>query len=98
MGMHSGYGPGFDLAASQLPGALKHATDEASELEGSHATPAPTLNSHSSAADSEPAHGEGIGLSIVKHLCELLDASLEFETAPGAGTTFRVTFPERYSH
>ena len=40
--------------------------------------------------------GEGIGLSIVKRLCELLDASLELETAPGAGTTFRVIFPRAY--
>ena len=41
--------------------------------------------------------GEGIGLSIVKRLCELLDASLELETAAGAGTTFRVIFPRVYS-
>jgi len=41
--------------------------------------------------------GEGIGLSIVKRLCELLDASLELETAPGAGTTFRVVLPARLS-
>jgi signal transduction histidine kinase len=40
--------------------------------------------------------GEGIGLSIVKRLCELLDASLELETAPGAGTTFRVVLPRAY--
>ena len=40
--------------------------------------------------------GEGIGLSIVKRLCELLDASLEMETSPGDGTTFRVIFPRRY--
>jgi len=41
--------------------------------------------------------GEGIGLSIVKRLCEILDATLELETAPGAGTTFRVVFPRMYS-
>lgn len=40
--------------------------------------------------------GEGIGLSIVKRLCELLDASLEVESVPGTGTTFRVIFPQRY--
>jgi signal transduction histidine kinase len=33
----------------------------------------------------------------VKRLCELLDAALELETAPGAGSTFRVVFPRRYS-
>jgi signal transduction histidine kinase len=34
--------------------------------------------------------GEGIGLSIVKGLCELLRASLEIESKPGAGTLFRI--------
>jgi len=37
-----------------------------------------------------------VGLSIVKRLCELLDAKLELHTSPGQGTTFRVTFPTRY--
>jgi hypothetical protein len=55
--------------------------------------PAPTLPSASSSA---PPHGEGVGLSIVKRLCELLDASIELSTEPGKGTTFRVTFPCRY--
>jgi signal transduction histidine kinase len=34
--------------------------------------------------------GEGIGLSIVKGLCELLRASLEIESKPGEGTLFRI--------
>jgi signal transduction histidine kinase len=55
---------------------------------------APTLPSSSQAA-AQP-HGEGIGLSIVKRLCELLDASIELQSDPGRGTTFRVTFPSRY--
>ena len=40
--------------------------------------------------------GEGIGLSIVKRLCELLDASLEVASSPDTGTTFRVVFPRHY--
>ncbi|MGZ4808467.1 MAG: ATP-binding protein, partial [Thermoanaerobaculia bacterium] len=40
--------------------------------------------------------GEGVGLSIVKRLCELLDASLELATKPGQGTTFRVILPRSY--
>jgi two-component sensor histidine kinase len=40
--------------------------------------------------------GEGIGLSIVKRLCELLDASLEMASSADSGTTFRVVFPRRY--
>ena len=37
--------------------------------------------------------GEGIGHSIVKRLCELLDVSLEIASSPEAGTTLRVVFP-----
>ncbi|GAB4006552.1 hypothetical protein GCM10028808_08610 [Spirosoma migulaei] len=34
--------------------------------------------------------GEGVGLSIVKGLCELLRASLEIDSQPGVGTLFRI--------
>lgn len=34
--------------------------------------------------------GEGIGLTIVKRLCEVLDAGVSLESEPGKGTTFRV--------
>jgi signal transduction histidine kinase len=40
--------------------------------------------------------GEGIGLSIVKRLCELLDASLELTSSSASGTTVRVLFPLAY--
>ena len=94
-------GPGLqhDSPAAPLERALQEATAEAHEAEdrGSapSAPPAPTLRSQSSVA-ARNAGGEGIGLSIVKRLCELLDASLELETAPGEGTTFRVVFPCAY--
>jgi signal transduction histidine kinase len=42
--------------------------------------------------------GEGLGLSIVKRLCELLDATLEVQSVPDVGTTFRILFPRHYSH
>jgi len=48
---------------------------------------------------THPAHqqpGEGIGLSIVKRLCELLDASIELASSVETGSTFRVVFPCRY--
>jgi signal transduction histidine kinase len=61
-----------------------------------HVDPAPVLRSESYARDSVHLAGEGIGLSIVKRLCELLDAGLELETSPGTGTTFRVVFPRAY--
>ena len=41
--------------------------------------------------------GEGIGLQIVKRLCELLGASLEIENITGRGTLFRIRLPVRYS-
>jgi signal transduction histidine kinase len=100
-------GPGLDGGtAAPLQRALNRATEEAQEVEeqadpfeqraSENLDPAPTLTSRSPNESSRNSGGEGIGLSIVKRLCELLDASLELETSPGAGTTFRVIFPRQY--
>jgi len=99
-------GPGFKHgAATPIARVLKHATEEGREMERqSHPTPgadapvasAPTMASQTAAAASRAPPGEGIGLSIVKRLCEMLDASLELESSPGEGTTFRMVFPRRY--
>ncbi|RYF53640.1 MAG: ATP-binding protein, partial [Cytophagaceae bacterium] len=35
--------------------------------------------------NSQSPKGEGVGLQIVKRLCELLDANLDVETKPGIG-------------
>jgi signal transduction histidine kinase len=43
------------------------------------------------------ASGEGLGLSIVKRLCDLLDATIEMTSDQGVGTTFRILFPRQYS-
>ena len=102
-------GPGLDAATTApLQRALKHATEEAQQVEeradslgqreSQNLAPAPTMVSKSPNDSSRDVRGEGIGLSIVKRLCELLDASLELETSPGAGTTFRVIFPRRYEN
>ncbi|OJW71758.1 MAG: hypothetical protein BGO59_27125 [Spirosoma sp. 48-14] len=40
--------------------------------------------------------GEGIGLIIVKRLCELLHATMDIETRPSVGTIFRIIFPMHY--
>ena len=37
--------------------------------------------------------GEGVGLQIVKRLCELLNANLDIETRAGRGTLFRIRLP-----
>jgi signal transduction histidine kinase len=97
-------GPGLAAEhAAPLSAAIESATRDthvaqadASDLVGSACPeePAPTLPSLSPAP--QQAHGEGVGLSIVKRLCELLDASIELQTEPGKGTTFRVTFPCHY--
>ena len=100
-------GPGLAAGtAAPLQRALKRATEDAQQVEEQAAPqdqresenldPAPTLASRSPNEHSRDLGGEGIGLSIVKRLCELLDASLELETSPGEGTTFRVIFPRHY--
>ncbi len=38
-------------------------------------------------------HGEGIGLLIVKRLCQLLDAIIDIETEKGKGTNYEISFP-----
>ncbi|MES2625818.1 MAG: HAMP domain-containing sensor histidine kinase [Pseudomonadota bacterium] len=95
-------GPGFnDGPVTPMAQALKEATDElhvaASNPDtGSVSEPAPTLKTQSVSRPEYKMPGEGIGLSIVKRLCDLLDANMELETEPGKGSTFRVTFPQRY--
>lgn len=42
--------------------------------------------------------GEGIGLSIVKRLCEMLDATIEVQSVAAVGTGYRIFFPRRYSN
>jgi len=97
-------GPGFDDGAvTPVAAALKEGTDDLNtvEREGEQVgmatpeiQPPRTLDSRSM---SRPHNaGEGIGLSIVKRICELLDATLELQTSPGQGTTFRVNFPRFY--
>ncbi len=46
---------------------------------------------------TQESGGEGIGLSIVKRLCEILDATLEMTSEPGVGTSFRILFPREYA-
>lgn len=98
-GIHAG--PGAPLAD-----ALQGATSEAREVEqkatqrAQGQAPAEPAPRHAAgASDPRPvfqARGEGIGLSIVKRLCELLDAAMELDSAPEAGTTVRIVLPRHY--
>jgi signal transduction histidine kinase len=95
-------GPGLAARdAAPIAHALKSATQEAQAVEERVAPAAdaaaepPTLLSSLSGPAPEPP-GEGIGLAIVKRLCELLDATLELHAEPGKGTTFRIVFPREY--
>ncbi|MGE0351027.1 sensor histidine kinase [Hydrogenophaga sp.] len=64
--------------------------DEVTHIQDPHAgLPAP------GATDGDRSHGEGIGLSIVKRLCELLDATVQVDSTP-SGTTFCIVFPRAY--
>ena len=99
-------GPGFHAGpGAPLAGALEVATEESREVEqnssedtGKKSDP----NAQAAArtpADSRPIHqeqGEGIGLSIVKRLSELLDASMELVSKPGQGTIIRLVLPRHY--
>ena len=46
------------------------------------------------AGRSRAAGGTGLGLAIVKHVLDRHDATLEIESKPGVGSTFRCLFPE----
>jgi signal transduction histidine kinase len=86
-------GPGLVGAhATPLTAALRDAMPEGGGMLAPQPTPAEVPHT----APVSPAvatSGEGIGLSIVKRLCELLGAALEVRTAAGAGTCFTLNFP-----
>jgi two-component system, chemotaxis family, CheB/CheR fusion protein len=45
---------------------------------------------------STSSSGEGIGLFIVKRLCNLLNATITVESQPGEGTSIQVELPQTY--
>ena len=96
-------GPGIDEdSAAPLAQELHDATvasDDASQASTDRRrdiAPAMTQPSSSETLPQDQQPGEGVGLSIVKRLCELLDAGLELATEPGQGSTFRVILPRGY--
>jgi signal transduction histidine kinase len=99
-------GPGLAGQDVPLAHAIQKATEGAHEAdvlarESGIADEAPREMPAPLATQGRPRSGrpvgEGVGLSIVKRLCELLDASIELQTQPGKGSTFRVSLPRTYA-
>jgi signal transduction histidine kinase len=77
-------GPGFMIgAAGKGQGAVSATSDSIAKSEKQ--------------IETHWERGEGIGLSIVKRLCEMLDATIEIRSVQNEGTTFCILFPRRYS-
>lgn len=101
-------GPGFHSGPeSPLAGALGVATHQAKDVvademsgEVTHvkrgALAVPADRSDTRAVYQQA--GEGIGLSIVKRLCALLDATMEVDSKVGEGTTFCILLPKQYGN
>jgi signal transduction histidine kinase len=86
-------GPGLHSDSGQ---PLTQALENASRG-GSASSPGepPAVRANDERIAREQA-GEGIGLSIVKRLCELLEATIEIKSVKDVGTTFRILFPRKY--
>ena len=85
-------GPGLPAnLASSMSEPLKPTVESASVLQ----TPPQLIEEETRAVPPTHSHpdkdvGEGIGLYVVKRLCELLGANLDIETQPDKGTLFRL--------
>jgi signal transduction histidine kinase len=92
-------GPGLHTGSSaSLTAALEDATQGAHGVDPEAPEPAAERGEAKTAAPAAHAEaGEGIGLSIVKRLCELLDATIEIESDESTGTTFRILIPRQYA-
>lgn len=91
-------GPGItQTSTAPIAQALERATREAHRADGEPPTATTRQGAeHTSRVSQRAPHGEGIGLAIVKRLCEFLEASVELESRD-SGTTFRVSLPRTYS-
>ena len=99
-------GPGFHAGpGSQMAEALVVATGQSEGLAADAAAGEIThvrdqgLRSAQSSQDERQVvqkPGEGIGLSIVKRLCELLDATMELDSRVDEGTEVRIHLPRQY--
>lgn len=98
-------GPGFHSGSgAPLTQALERAHDQSAAGGGEPARQETTTAEFApgdarlhGAVQPPEAAGEGIGLSIVKRLCDMLDATIDMISEPGVGTTFRILFPREYA-
>jgi len=92
-------GPGAPIAAGmkEATASARESDEKAAAAHGEARSVLPLAPGGAANTDGWTQQaGEGIGLSIVKRLCEMLDASLELASSAETGTTFRVLFPRRY--
>ena len=96
-------GPGIGTdGSSELKNALEVATQHADQVAFDSKEDKVTHIEDEDAGVPAPAsspqadkHGEGIGLSIVKRLCELLDATVQVDS-DASGTRFEILLPRDY--
>jgi signal transduction histidine kinase len=92
-------GPGFHTSSGKpLAYALEKAQEASSAATGSETGLPLVAPVEDNARPAREEAGEGIGLSIVKRLCDMLDATIEMTSERGVGTSFRILFPRKYSH
>ena len=95
-------GPGFHAGpGTPLISALKAATIASHDIDRKAGVDPESVDPNGSALDDDQREvsqqrGEGVGLSIVKRLSDLLNATIELESSAEVGTIFRVILPRRY--
>ena len=95
-------GPGFHAGpGAPLVSALKAATIASHEIDRKAGVDPEAAEGNGSTIDDDQRdvsqqRGEGVGLSIVKRLSDLLNATIELESSADLGTIFRVILPRRY--
>ena len=91
-------GPGFPVSGSEPLTSALASKPQTGATAASREPPAAGggVKDASGHPPQEPA-GEGIGLSIVKRLCDMLNATVEVKSELGVGTTFQIRFPRQYS-
>ena len=88
---HGSDKPQWELTVSDTgPGIPPHLLQR---LDPQYAVNTPELNNEGQLRNTE-IHGEGIGLFIVKRLCELIGVQMKVKSDSSSGTRFYLTFPQ----